>query len=72
MYFQSVLTDKVHQPLATVRVVPLYQMCGRVAFLPHIAKICEKFVNFEWIFLYEPCGLKTNAILLQGLADAVT
>ena len=59
MYFQSVLTDKVHQPLATVRVVPLYQMCGRVAylcvaFLPHIAKVCEKFVNFEWIFLYEP------------------
>ena len=46
MYFQSVLTDKVHQPLATVRVVPLYQMCGRVAylcvaFLPHIAKVCE-------------------------------
>ena len=51
MYFQSVLTDKVHQPLSTVRVVPLYQMCGRVAylcvaFLPHIAKVCEKFVNF--------------------------
>ena len=23
-------------------------------FLPHIAKVCEKFVNFEWIFLYEP------------------
>ena len=60
MYFQSVLTDKVHQPLATVRVVPLYQMCGRVAylcvaFLPHIAKVCEKFVSFEWIFLYKPC-----------------
>ena len=61
MYFKLVLTDKVHQPLSTVRVVPLYQMCGRVAylcvsFLPHIAKVCEKFVNFEWIFLYEPCG----------------
>ena len=53
------LTDRVHQPLATERVVPLYQMCGRVAylrvaFLPHIAKVCEKFVNFEWIFLYKP------------------
>ena len=41
----------VHQPLATVRVAPLYQMCGRVAylcvaFLCHIAKVCEKFVNF--------------------------
>ena len=50
----------MHQPLATVRVVPLYQLCGRVAylcvaFLPHIAKVCEKFVNFKWIFLYEPC-----------------
>ena len=60
MYFQSVLTDKVHQPLATVRVAPLYQMCGRVAylcvaFLPRIAKVSEKCVNFEWIFLYEPC-----------------
>ncbi len=58
MHFLSVLTDRVHQPLATVRVAPLYQMCGRVAylhvaFLPHIAKVCEKFVNFEWIFLYE-------------------
>ena len=64
MYFQSDLTDKVHQPLTTVRVVPLYQICGRVAylcvaFLPHIAKVCEKFVNFEWIFLYEPCMYKT-------------
>ena len=26
-----------------------------VAFLPHIAKVCEKCVNFEWIFLYKPC-----------------
>ena len=57
--FLSVLTDRVHQPLATVKVVPLYQMCGRVAylraaFLPHVAKVCEKFANFEWIFLYKP------------------
>ena len=47
------------RPSATVRVVPLYQMCGRVAylcvaFLRHIAKVCEKFVNLERIFLYEP------------------
>ena len=59
MHFLSVLTDRVHRPLATVRVAPLYQMFGRVAylhvaFLPHIAKVCEKCVNFEWIFLYEP------------------
>ena len=59
-HFLSVLTDRVHQPLTTVRVVPLYQMCGRVAYLrvavlPHIAKVCEKFMNFERIFLYEPC-----------------
>ena len=58
-HFLSVLTDRVHQPLATVRVVPLYQMCGRVAylhvaFLPHIAKVCEKFMNFEWIFCTNP------------------
>ena len=43
-------------------------MCGRVAylcvvFLPHIAKLCEKFVNFEWIFLYEPCCI---CFLLPG------
>ena len=25
-------------------------MCGRVAFLHCIAKVCEKFVNFERIF----------------------
>ena len=60
MHFLSDLTDRVHQPLATVRVAPLYQMCGRVAylcvaFLRHIAKVCEKFVNFEWIFRYKPC-----------------
>ena len=52
MYFQSVLTDKVYQPLATVRVVPIYQTCGRVAylcvaFLPHLAKVCEFWMDFS-------------------------
>ena len=47
-------------PLATVKVVPLYWVCGRVAypcvaFPCHIAKVCEKCVNSERIFLYEPC-----------------
>ena len=69
MHFLSVLTDRVHEPLATVRVAPLYQMCSRVAylcvaFLPHIAKVCEKFVNFEWIFLYEPCLLFVEIYIL--------
>ena len=55
----SVLTDRVCQPSATVRVAPLYWMCGRVAYLHvafpcHTAKVCEKFVNFERIFLCEP------------------
>ena len=47
---------KVHQPSPTVRVAPLYQMCGRVAylcvaFLPHIAKVreegCEFWMDFS-------------------------
>ena len=59
MCFLSVLTDRVCRLSATVRVAPLYQMCGRVAclhvtFLCHPANVCEKFVNFERIFLYEP------------------
>ena len=59
MHFLSVLTDRVRQLSATVRVAPLYQMCGsvvyiRVAFPRHSAKVCEKFVNFERIFLYAP------------------
>ena len=59
-HFLSVLTDRVCQPSATVRVAPLYWMCGRVAYLHvafpcHVAKVCEEFVNFEKIFLYEPC-----------------
>ena len=56
MHFLSVFTDRVPQPSATVKVVPFYQMCGRivylrVAFPRHIAKICEKFVNFKRNFL---------------------
>ena len=56
MHFLSVLTDRVHWPLAIVRVTPLYRMCERVAylhvaFLLRIAKVCEKFVNSERIFL---------------------
>ena len=60
MHLQSVLTDRVRWPSATLSIAPLYQMCGRVshlcvAFPCHVAKVCEKFVSFEWIFLYEPC-----------------
>ena len=56
----SVLTDRVCWPSAVVRVAPLYQMCGRVVYLHvafpcHIARVCEKFVNFESFFLDEPC-----------------
>ena len=56
MYCQSILTDKVHQPLATVRVVPLYQMCGRVAYLcvaffaPYckgLWEVCEFWMDFS-------------------------
>ena len=55
-HFLSVLTDRVHWPSAIVRVTPLYRMCERVAylhvaFLLRIAKVCEKFVNSERIFL---------------------
>ena len=75
MHFLSVLTARVHWPLAVVRVTPLYWMCGRVAylhvaFLHCIAKVCEKFVNFERIFFwYEPCtvcwqGCLSNHIYL--------
>ena len=60
MHFLTVLANRVRWPLATVRVAPLYQVCGRVAYLCvafpcQIAKVCDKFVNFERIFLYEPC-----------------
>ena len=60
MHLQSVLTDRVRWPSATLSVAPLYRMCGRVLHLCvalpcHIAKVCENFVNFERIFLYEPC-----------------
>ena len=52
MRFLSVLTDRVCRPLATVRVAPLYQMCGRVAclhvaFLCHIANVCEFWKDFS-------------------------
>ena len=56
MHFLSVLAfgySKGCAPLPDVRQSCIPSCC--VAFLPHIAKFCEKFVNFEWIFLYEPC-----------------
>ena len=61
-HFLSVLTDKSVSAIGYSKgCTPfgLYQMCGRVAYLhvafpSHIAKVCEKFVNFERIFLYEP------------------
>lgn len=59
MHFQSVLIDRVHWPSATVKVVPLYWMCRRVAYLHvaflrhiNIAMVCEKFVNFEFFFVW--------------------
>ena len=59
MHFPSVLTDRVHQPSATVRVVPLYWMGGRVVYLRvafpcHIARVCEEFVDSETNFWYAP------------------
>ena len=33
--------------------------------IAHIAKVCEKFVNFEWIFLYAPCDDKAAYITSQ-------
>ena len=58
-HFLSILTDRVHRPSATARVMPLYQMCRRVAylrvaFLHHTAKAREKFVNFESNFCMNP------------------
>ena len=48
-------------------------MCGRVAYLHvafpcHIATVCEKFVNSERIFLYEPRG----TVLRRGSEFTVT
>ena len=42
-------------------------MCGRVVYLhvdfpSHIAKVCEKFVNAERIFLHEPCLFKRKTV----------
>ena len=73
MHCLSVLTGRVHRPSATVRVAPLYRMCGRVAYLHvafpcHSAKVCEKIVNFEWIFLDKPC-YNNNA--LSGVCIAI-
>ena len=63
MYFQSVLTDKVHQLLATVRVVPLYQMCGRVAYLcAAFCPILQRFVKSLWILNGFFC---TNPVLIN-------
>ena len=50
-------------------------MCGRVshlcvAFPCHIAKVCEKFVNFKRIFLYEPCG-SPGAVFVTVFCTAV-
>ena len=65
--FLSLLTDRVRRTPATAKVVALYRMCGRVAHL-HAALlrlgagtmpgfcVCEQFVNFEGILLYEPCA----------------
>ena len=69
MYFQSVLTDKVHQPLATVRVVPLYQMCGRVAYLcvaffapwPILQRFVKSLSILNGFFCMHPVGIKKHA-----------
>ena len=60
MHFLSVLTDRVHRPSATVRLHP-FTGCVEVfpylhpAFLCHITKVCEKFVNFEKIIICIIC-----------------
>ena len=38
--YQNSLPVRVHQPLSTVRDVPLYQMCWRVAYF-HVAFLCQ-------------------------------
>ena len=63
----SVWTDRLRRPLATVRVAPLYWMCEgvtylRVAFPLHIARVWEKYVDFERNFLYEPCGTSLSFV----------
>ena len=78
----SVLTDRVCWPSAIVRVTPLYWMCGRVAYLcvafpHHIAKVCEKFVNFKRIFCRSPAMNITNScfcvvVLSRGLCRRTT
>ena len=62
MHFLSVLTDRVRLPLGYSKgCAPLPDMwkscvpsCCFVFCTIIIAKVCEKFVNFERIFLYEP------------------
>ena len=62
MHFLSVLTDRVRLPLGYSKgCAPLPDMwkscvpsCCFVFCTIIIAKFCEKFVNFERIFLYEP------------------
>ena len=68
-HFLSVLNDRVCRPLAPVGVAPLHEMCRRVvclrvASLCHIAKICEKFVNFEKIFLYQPWSVYSWSLMV--------
>ena len=53
-----VLTDRVHWSLATIRVAPLYRMCGRVgymrvAFPRHIVSIMPGFCVFN-VWLEKP------------------
>ena len=48
-HFLSVLTDRVCQPSATVRVAPLCQMCGRVCVPSFCCTILQSFVKCLWI-----------------------
>ena len=50
LHFPSVRTDWVRRPSPTVKVAPLYQMCGRVVYL-HVAfrRILQGFVKSVWI-----------------------
>ena len=52
-----------HSSWTTVRIAPLYRMCGRIAYL-HVAFLChcEKFVIFERIFLYAPWAVVWHCV----------
>ena len=56
MHFLSVLTDRVHQPLASVRVASPFTRCAEElrTFVLLFCTILQRFVNFERIFLCEP------------------